>query len=135
MNGRSIGAVFAGIIAGLIVSYLFGYVVEELYPPNFEELKALKETPWKIKEYLRDLPAGFHFMGIISGLLRLLVGLYLGSLIDKKNLMTPIVIAAFFLLLAILDPIAFPHPSWYSIVYIPSMILVSVGYIYMKRRA
>lgn len=135
MNGRSIGAVIGGIVVGIIVMFLFNIVVDKLYPPDFEAIKALGNNPQKIAQYLRDMPAGFHLMGIIGGLLRLIAGLLVGSIIDKQNLMTPIVIAAFFLLLAVLDSFAFPHPTWYGLVYIPAIIVASIGFVYMKRRA
>ena len=135
MNGRSIGAVIGGIVVGLFVTFLFGFVIDKLYPPDIEAFKKLNGNPAKIKEYLRNLPSGFHLMGVIGGFLRLLVGLFVGSLIDKQNLMTPIVISAFFILLAVLDSFAFPHPMWYGLVYIPVIIVASIGYIYLRRKA
>lgn len=135
MNGRSIAAVIGGIVAGLIVTYLFSFVIEMAYPMDLKAMKALNGDPAKIKEYLINLPAGFHLMGIIVGLIRMIVGMLLGSLIDKTNLMTPIVISAFFLLMAVLDSFAFPHPTWYGFTYVPVLILASVVYLYLKRKA
>ncbi len=135
MSGRSIGAVLGGIVAGILVMFLFNIIIDKVYPPDMEAIKALDGDPKKIAEYLRNMPAGFHLMGIVGGVIRLIVGLFIGSAIDKENLMTPIVIGAFFLLLAVLDSFAFPHPTWYGIVYIPAIALVSIGYIYMRRKA
>ncbi|MCR9171406.1 MAG: hypothetical protein NXI10_02870 [bacterium] len=134
MKGRSIAAVIGGIVAGVFIMYLFNLVVDKVYPPDWDAIRALKGDPKKIADYLRDMPAGFHLMGILGGLLRLIVGMFTGSFIDKENLMTPIVIAAFFLLLAVLDSFVLPHPGWYALTYLPLMILTSIGYVWMKRK-
>ena len=135
MKGRSIGAVFAGIVVIFVVSYLFNKVIDQLYPPDFDTMREIAGDRQKMIEYFKNLPAGFHFMGILGGVIRLIVALFVGSAIDKQNLMTSIVISAFALLLAILDSFAFPHPIWYGLAYVPAIVLVSMGYIYLKRRA
>ncbi|XOV66497.1 MAG: hypothetical protein ACFHU9_12795 [Fluviicola sp.] len=135
MKGRSIGAVFAGIIAGVVVSYILWAQLEKAYPIEKELLEALLKDREGFREYMRNLPAGYHLGGIGIGCLRLIIGLVIGHLIDKSNAMTLIVIAAFCLLLAILDSFAMPHPVWYGLVYIPTLILIALGFIFMKRRS
>ena len=135
MKGRSIAAAFAGIIGGAVLAYLLLPVVDKMYPPDMDAIKELDGDREAIAAYIKNLPAGFHLLGVVIGVLRMVAGLFIGALIDKTNLMTYIVIGAFSLLLAVLDVFAFPHPVWYGLVYIPVMIGIMIGFIYMKRRA
>jgi len=134
MKGRSIAAVFAGIIGGVILAFLLLPLVDKIYPPDIETLKMLSKDREAFTEYIRNLPAGFHFMGIAIGVVRLTAGLVIGGLIDKSNLMTLIFIGAFALLLAVLDVAISPHPVWYGIVYIPVIIGITSTFVYVKRK-
>lgn len=135
MKGRSVAAAFAGIIVGVVVAYLLLPVVDRLYPIDQEVFGEMKGNRSAMAAYIRNLPVGYHLMGIAIGTLRLLVGLVVGSLIDKNNLTTLIVISAFSLLLAVLDVFAFPHPVWYGLVYIPAIIGLTLAFIYTRKKA
>lgn len=135
MKGRSIAAVFAGIIGGAIIAYFLVPLLNKLYPPDLEAIKTIGDDREAIREYIRNLPAGFHFFTIAVGVIRLTAALVIGSLIDKINLMTLIVIGTFSLLLAVLEVFAYPHPVWFGMVYIPAMIGVTFAFVYLKRKA
>lgn len=135
MKGRSIAAVFAGIAVGAILGYILGPIVENLYAPKPEVIEEIKGNRNAFIELYRNQPAGFHLLNIGVGLLKLIVALLVGSLIEKKDLMIPLVIGAFWLLMALLGTFAWPNPMWYGIVYIPSVIGITIAYIYWKRKA
>jgi hypothetical protein len=135
MNGRSIAATFAGIIVGAIIAYFLVPLLDKVYPPEVDVLKSLADDREALGNYIRNLPAGFHFLGIAIGMIRLIAGLVVGGLIDKLNLMTLIVIGAFSLLLAVLDVLALPHPIWFGFVYIPAIIGITAAFVYMRKKA
>ncbi|GAB5416895.1 MAG: hypothetical protein Crog4KO_17620 [Crocinitomicaceae bacterium] len=135
MKGRSIAAVFGGIIAGAIIAYFLSPLIDTLYPTDLKSIKAFGDDFEGIKEYFRNYPAGFHLFTIGVGVVRLTVGLIVGSLIDRTNLMTLLVIGMFSLLLAVLEVFAFPHPVWFGFVYIPAMLGITFLFVYAKRKA
>jgi hypothetical protein len=135
MKGRSIGAVFGGIVSGAIIAYFLWIVVQKMYPINEETLKAFVGNRKAYNDFYHSLPIGFHLSGIAIGVIRLAAGLIIARLIDRTNFMTLIVVSVFSLLLAVLNVLAFAHPIWYGFVYIPLIIGTAFGYMYLKRKA
>lgn len=135
MKGRSILAAIAGIIAGVVVAYLLYPLIVQLYPIDEALLISMKDNPEDRVAYFRDMPAGFHMAQIFIGIVRLIVGLIVAGLIDRTNLTTLIVVAVFSLLLAVLDVLAYPHPTWYGFVHIPVTIGSAIGFIYPQKKA
>jgi len=135
MQGRSIGAAFAGILAGVVIAFFLRPVIDGMYPIDQDVFASMKGDREAMYNYIKNMPAGYHLLGIGAGVLRLLIALIVGSLIDKKNLMTLIVISAFCILLAVLDIFAMPNPAWYGLVYIPALIGVTLAFIYTRKKA
>jgi len=135
MKGRSIAAVFAGIAAGAIIWYILAPMVGKMYTPDPEVLEAIKGDRKAFADLYRNQPASFHLLNIGLGILRLIAAMIVGSLIEKKDLMIPIIIAAFWLLMSLLDVLAWPNPMWYGFTYIPAIIAVTVAFVFWKRKA
>lgn len=135
MRGRSILAVIGGIVVGAIVAYFSLIQVEKLYPIDPEVFETIRGDKDAFQAYLRNLPTSYHLAGLGIGILRLVIGLFVGRWIDKSNAMIPLTIAAFSLLLGLLDVFAFPHPIWYGFVYIPLLIGIAFLFIFTQKKA
>lgn len=135
MKGRSIAAVFAGIAVGAIIGFILAPMVGKMYTPDAHVLKTIMEDRKVFAEFFKNQPVGFHLLNIGVGLLRLIVAMLVGSLIEKKDLMIPIIIAAFWLLMSLLDVLAWPNPIWYGFVYIPAVIGITVVFVFWRKKA
>lgn len=135
MKGRSIAAVFGGIVSGAVIAYFLWIIVQKMYPIDKDTLKSFIGDRKAYNNFYRNLPIGFHVSGIAIGVIRLAAGLIIARLIDRTNFMTLIVVSVFSLLLAVLNVLAFAHPIWYGFVYIPLILGTAFGFMYMKRKA
>lgn len=135
MTTRSILAVFAGIICGSLMIYLIHGILLSIYPIDLDALIEAKKTDASFRAYLLDQPLSVHLTDVATNGIAMLVGLVVGRLIDRHNMMTLVVITAILFLGNILSLLAVPHPTWFPFADILFTLAVAVGYIFTRKNA
>ncbi len=111
-----------GVIIGIFVAGLIIWTVQSinirLYPLP-EELDLNDHE--QMKEYMKVMPAGAYVMVILSHLLGALGGAWVGCIIaDRFYLKLSLIIAAFLLVMGLINLLMLQHPVWFMIADIPS---------------
>lgn len=135
MTTRSILAVLAGIVCGSLMIYLIQGVLRSIYPIDLDVLMEAQKTEASFRAYLLNQPLSVHITDILTNGVAMLVGLVVGRLIDRHNMMTLIVITALLFLGNILSLLAIPHPTWFPFADILFTLAVAVGYIFTRKNA
>lgn len=136
MNGRSILAVLAGIVGGMVIIMIIQSILHEIYPIDIKKLLELyKEDPEGYREFLRNQPIGAHIGVILSHGLGALGGMIIGRLIDRKNGMSVIAIALILLLGNVVNFISMPHPLWFPFVDILFTLGIAIAFIFTRKKA
>ncbi|MDB4516071.1 hypothetical protein N9089_00580 [Crocinitomicaceae bacterium] len=136
MNGRSILAVLAGIVGGMVIIMIIQSILHEIYPIDIKKLMELyKEDPEGYREFLRNQPIGAHLGVILSHGLGAFGGMIIGRLIDRKNGMTVIAIALILLLGNVVNFISMPHPLWFPFVDILFTLGIAIAFIFTRKKA
>ena len=135
MNGRSILAVFAGIVVGIAVISFLQSLLVFVYPEHIKAMKNLKELA-ELEKYMLSLPTGMYLLASFTHALGLLCGMIVGHMIDRKNGMTMIVVASLLLLGNVLNFLVVPHPGWFPLLDLGLSVGFGLAYgVFVWRRS
>jgi len=115
--------------------YLIHGILLSIYPIDLDALIEAKKTDASFRAYLLDQPLSVHLTDVATNGIAMLVGLVVGRLIDRHNMMTLVVITAILFLGNILSLLAVPHPTWFPFADILFTLAVAVGYIFTRKNA
>ncbi len=119
-------ATVAGIIVGVFtiwameaIGHLLFPLPAELTPTNLEELK----------QVVMIMPIKSLLVVIIAQIIGVFSGMYVGFIMQRESLTPLYIIAGLFIFSTILNLILMPHPTWFMITDLSSILLVSLLFI------
>ena len=119
-------ATVAGIIVGVFtiwaieaIGHLLFPLPAELTPTNLEELK----------QVVMIMPIKSLLVVIIAQIIGVFSGMYVGFIMQRENLTPLYIIAGLFIFSTVLNLILMPHPTWFMITDLSSILLVSLLFI------
>jgi len=119
-------ATVAGIIVGVFtiwaieaIGHLLFPLPAELTPTNLEELK----------QVVMIMPIKSLLVVIIAQIIGVFSGMYVGFIMQRENLTPLYIIAGLFIFSTVLNLILMPHPTWFMITDLLSILLVSLLFI------
>ena len=119
-------ATVAGIIVGVFtiwaieaIGHLLFPLPAELTPTNLEELK----------QVVMIMPIKSLLVVIIAQIIGVFSGMYVGFIMQRESLTPLYTIAGLFIFSTVLNLISIPHPTWFMIADLLSILLVSLLFI------
>lgn len=119
-------ATVAGIIVGVFtvwaieaIGHLLFPLPAELAPTNLEELK----------QVVMIMPIKSLLVVIIAQIIGVFSGMYVGFIMQRESLTPLYIIAGLFIFSTVLNLILMPHPTWFMITDLLSILLVSLLFI------
>ena len=119
-------ATVAGIIVGGFtiwameaIGHLLFPLPAELTPTNLEELK----------QVVMIMPIKSLLVVIIAQIIGVFSGMYVGFIMQRESLTPLYIIAGLFIFSTVLNLILMPHPTWFMITDLSSILLVSLLFI------
>ena len=119
-------ATVAGIIVGVFtiwaieaIGHLLFPLPVDLTPTNLEELK----------QVVMIMPIKSLLVVIIAQIIGVFSGMYVGFIMQRENLTPLYIIAGLFIFSTVLNLILMPHPTWFMITDLLSILLVSLLFI------
>ncbi|MGB1517890.1 MAG: hypothetical protein ACPG8K_02190 [Crocinitomicaceae bacterium] len=119
-------ATVAGIIVGVFtiwameaIGHLLFPLPAELTPTNLEELK----------QVVMIMPIKSLLVVIIAQIIGVFSGMYVGFIMQRESLTPLYIIAGLFIFSTVLNLILMPHPTWFMITDLSSILLVSLLFI------
>ena len=119
-------ATVAGIIVGVFtiwameaIGHLLFPLPAELTPTNLEELK----------QVVMIMPIKSLLVVIIAQIIGIFSGMYVGFIMQRESLTPLYIIAGLFIFSTVLNLILMPHPTWFMITDLLSILLVSLLFI------
>lgn len=119
-------ATVAGIIVGVFtiwameaIGHLLFPLPAELTPTNLEELK----------QVVMIMPIKSLLVVIIAQIIGIFSGMYVGFIMQRESLTPLYIIAGLFIFSTVLNLILMPHPTWFMITDLSSILLVSLLFI------
>ena len=119
-------ATVAGIIVGVFtvwaieaIGHLLFPLPAELTPTNLEELK----------QVVMIMPIKSLLVVIIAQIIGVFSGMYVGFIMQRESLTPLYIIAGLFIFSTVLNLILMPHPTWFMITDLLSILLVSLLFI------
>ena len=119
-------ATVAGIIVGVFtiwaieaIGHLLFPLPAELTPTNLEELK----------QVVMIMPMKSLLVVIIAQIIGVFSGMYVGFIMQRESLTPLYIIAGLFIFSTVLNLISIPHPTWFMIADLLSILLVSLLFI------
>jgi len=119
-------ATVAGIIVGVFtiwameaIGHLLFPLPAELTPTNLEELK----------QVVMIMPIKSLLVVIIAQIIGVFSGMYVGFIMQRESLTPLYIIAGLFIFSTVLNLISIPHPTWFMITDLLSILLVSLLFI------
>lgn len=119
-------ATVAGIIVGVFtiwameaIGHLLFPLPAELTPTNLEELK----------QVVMIMPIKSLLVVIIAQIIGIFSGMYVGFIMQRESLTPLYIIAGLFIFSTVLNLISIPHPTWFMITDLLSILLVSLLFI------
>ena len=119
-------ATVAGVIVGVFtiwaieaIGHLLFPLPAELTPTNLEELK----------QVVMIMPIKSLLVVIIAQIIGVFSGMYVGFIMQRENLTPLYIIAGLFIFSTVLNLILMPHPTWFMITDLLSILLVSLLFI------
>ena len=119
-------ATVAGIIVGVFtiwameaIGHLLFPLPAELTPTNLEELK----------QVVMIMPIKSLLVVIIAQIIGVFSGMYVGFIMQRESLTPLYIIAGLFIFSTVLNLISIPHPTWFMITDLLSILLVSFLFI------
>ena len=119
-------ATVAGIIVGVFtiwameaIGHLLFPLPAELTPTNLEELK----------QVVMIMPIKSLLVVIIAQIIGVFSGMYVGFIMQRESLTPLYIIAGLFIFSTVLILILMPHPTWFMITDLLSILLVSLLFI------
>lgn len=119
-------ATVAGIIVGVFtiwameaIGHLLFPLPAELTPTNLEELK----------QVVMIMPIKSLLVVIIAQIIGVFSGMYVGFIMQRESLTPLYIIAGLFIFSTVLNLISIPHPTWFMITDLSSILLVSLLFI------
>lgn len=119
-------ATVAGIIVGVFtiwameaIGHLLFPLPAELTPTNLEELK----------QVVMIMPIKSLLVVIIAQIIGIFSGMYVGFIMQRESLTPLYIIAGLFIFSTVLNLILMPHPTWFMITDLLSILLVSFLFI------
>jgi hypothetical protein len=129
---RTFLAAIIGILIGVASIWFFEYVGHFLFPvtdkidvTNIEELKQI----------MFKMPTMTLIAVITAQGLGLLIGLIVARLIDRKSLSPLFAVSGVLLLMAILNLLMLPHPTWFTVTNVLVLVVLSAFYIGTRKKA
>ncbi len=135
MKIRSILAVLAGIIGGMVVIMIIQSILHKIYPIDIEVYRLAVKDPKTFKEFMLNQPVGAHIGVVISHGLGAFGGMIIGRLIDKENGMTVIGIAMILLLGNVVNFLLMPHPVWFPYADLLFTLGIIFAFIFTRKKA
>ena len=119
-------ATVAGIIVGVFtvwaieaIGHLLFPLPAELTPTNLEGLK----------QVVMIMPIKSLLVVIIAQIIGVFSGMYVGFIMQRESLTPLYIIAGLFIFSTLLNLILMPHPTWFMITDLSSILLVSLLFI------
>ena len=121
---------FLATVAGIIVGVFTVWAIEaighllfplpvDLTPTNLEELK----------QVVMIMPIKSLLVVIIAQIIGVFSGMYVGFIMQRESLTPLYIIAGLFIFSTVLILILMPHPTWFMITDLLSILLVSLLFI------
>ena len=125
-------ATVAGIIVGVFtiwaieaIGHLLFPLPAELTPTNLEELK----------QVVMIMPIKSLLVVIIAQIIGVFSGMYVGFIMQRESLTPLYIIAGLFIFSTVLNLILMPHPTWFMITDLSSILLVSLLFIHSVKKS
>ena len=125
-------ATVTGIIVGVFtiwaieaIGHLLFPLPAELTPTNLEELK----------QVVMIMPIKSLLVVIIAQIIGVVSGMYVGFIVQRESLTPLYIIAGLFIFSAVLNLILMPHPTWFMITDLLSILLVSLLFILSVKKS
>jgi hypothetical protein len=137
MNGRAILAIFAGVISAGLIVWVLMTITHLIYPIDSKAMtEALRSNDLEtLRQFLLNQPTG-ALIGVVLGHgLGLFGGLFIGHLIDRKNISTLFIIASIMILMNVINFLTVPHPSWFPFVDVGFSLLMAALFIFSRKKS
>ena len=120
-----------GVIIGVFVAGIIIWSIQSINLRLYPIPVGLDTTDMEaMEEFSKSLPAGAFITVLLSHLLGALGGAWVGCIVaDRYFLKISMIIAAFLLVMGIINLLMLPHPVWFMVADIPSYTIGAwIGY-------
>lgn len=120
-----------GVIIGIFVAGIIIWSIQSINLRLYPIPVGLDTTDMEaMEEFSKSLPAGAFITVLLSHLLGALGGAWVGCIVaDRYFLKISMIIAAFLLVMGIINLLMLPHPVWFMVADIPSYTIGAwIGY-------